>query len=262
MVIRTLPNYRLTVIMAREAPRAVIFRQGPRLLVELILWHTDTDEFVRGQWFKGEIEAWKADLSPDGTKLIYTARRHKRVHWKDKETGYSWTAISKPPYLTAVAFWPGVFDGYFEGNDSVILNCWGDVSKAHLHRVPEGLKVNFSTDNLWHSHAYVYEKWESGSSPAYKFLPHVSGLYRLVMFVHSWESPEFSRVVDEAGESVVNTEGVSWGDWDQRGRLVLVKEGRLWIGEPVEGGFQMRELADFREDRFEPVVAPDWAKVW
>ena len=44
---------RLPVILARAAPIAVIFRRGPSKLVELIKWHTDTDTFERGQWFKG-----------------------------------------------------------------------------------------------------------------------------------------------------------------------------------------------------------------
>src|SRR5262245_41328779 len=42
---------RLFVILARRAPRAVIFRRGPSKHVALILWHTDTDKFEVGQWF-------------------------------------------------------------------------------------------------------------------------------------------------------------------------------------------------------------------
>ena len=66
---------RLLVILAREAPVAVIFRRGPSKLVELIKWHTDIDTFERGQWFKGRIYEDCSDLSPDGSLLIYFAAK-------------------------------------------------------------------------------------------------------------------------------------------------------------------------------------------
>src|SRR5690242_11148049 len=70
-----IPPCRLSVILARTAPVGVIFRRGPRNLIEIIKWHTDTDTFERGQWFKGRIDEECADLAPDGSLLIYRAEK-------------------------------------------------------------------------------------------------------------------------------------------------------------------------------------------
>ena len=64
-----------------------------------MLWRTDTDQFYVGQWFKGRIYERRCDLSPSGERLIYFAASYKHPY-------VTWTAVSKPPFLTAVALWP------------------------------------------------------------------------------------------------------------------------------------------------------------
>src|SRR6266540_2392115 len=95
---------RLSVILARRAAVGVIFRRGPSDLVELIRWHTAADTFERGQWFKGRIYEHRSDLSPDGSLLVYAASKHHVP--PDPKVGASWTAVSKPPWLTALTLWP------------------------------------------------------------------------------------------------------------------------------------------------------------
>lgn len=92
---------RLFVILARESPVGVIFRRGPSKQVQLIKWNTEEDEFYFGQWFKGRIYERRCDLSPSGDKLIYFASAF--ASFKDFNI---WTAISKPPYFTALSLWP------------------------------------------------------------------------------------------------------------------------------------------------------------
>jgi hypothetical protein len=77
----------------------------------LALWHTDTDQFDEGQWLKARIYERRCDLSPDGKLLTYFAANHKQPY-------YSWTAISKPPFLTALALWSrgGVLKELSEAN--------------------------------------------------------------------------------------------------------------------------------------------------
>ena len=71
------PQVRIYSILAREAKRAVVFRRGPSKLVQLLLWHTDTDKFEDGQWFKGRIYERRCDLSPNGKLLVYFAANYK-----------------------------------------------------------------------------------------------------------------------------------------------------------------------------------------
>src|SRR5438445_305998 len=104
MVMTSPVSCKLAVILAREAKVAVILRRGPTRRVELILWDTKNDGFQRGQWFHGRIYEERCDLSPDGTKFIYFASKYGPK--RDADMPDTWTAISKPPYFTALALWP------------------------------------------------------------------------------------------------------------------------------------------------------------
>jgi len=62
-------------------------------------WWLDHDRLEPGQWFNGRIYERRCDLSPDGDLLIYFAAKWQAPF----ET---WTAVSRTPYLTALALWP------------------------------------------------------------------------------------------------------------------------------------------------------------
>src|SRR5580692_1395652 len=95
---RKLPA-RIWVLLAKNASVAVVFRRGPTRQVQMIKWNLDEDSFEEGQWFKGRIYERRCGLSPDGKYLIYFAATYK-------EPMRSWTAISKPPYFSALMLWP------------------------------------------------------------------------------------------------------------------------------------------------------------
>jgi hypothetical protein len=91
----------LELIHAASAPISVILRRGPSKHVCCILWNRARDEFEVGQWLRGRIHAHKSNLSPDGTHLVYAA-----IDPRSARTYSRWTAISRPPFLTALALWP------------------------------------------------------------------------------------------------------------------------------------------------------------
>ena len=113
---------RIHALLARDAPLGVIIRRGPSKQVCTILWDRRRDEFQVGQWLKGRIYERRSDLSPDGKYFIYFAMSGK---W-DAESKGSWTAISRAPYLKALAMfpkgdcWHG--GGLFTGKRSYWLN--------------------------------------------------------------------------------------------------------------------------------------------
>ena len=80
-------------------------RRGPTDWVRLVLWRTDTDVIERGQWFHGRIYDRRCDLSPDGRLFVYFAAK-RGLERLESEVGETWTAVSRPPYLTALALWP------------------------------------------------------------------------------------------------------------------------------------------------------------
>lgn len=128
-----LPSCRLYGILAREAPIGVLFRRGPSKEVQVILWDVKSDRFETGQWFKGRIYERRCDLSPDGQLMVYFA-----ASWKARlglDAG-SWTAVSRPPYLTALARWvkgdAWSGGGLFINNSKLGLNNGGS-----SHRWPD-----------------------------------------------------------------------------------------------------------------------------
>lgn len=100
-----------------------------------VLWHTDRDRFEEGQWLRGRVYERRADLSPSGEKLVYFAAK-----WERREVA-TWTALSKPPWLTALAVWPKGDawggGGLFESERSLALNHpYGALRMAEGSRLP------------------------------------------------------------------------------------------------------------------------------
>lgn len=96
---RAKPACRLYAILARDGRSAVVFRRGPSRKVLLLRWWLGSDRIEQGQWFRGRIYERRSDLSPDGELLVYFAAKYRAPY----ET---WTAVSRPPYFSALALWP------------------------------------------------------------------------------------------------------------------------------------------------------------
>ena len=113
---------RLHGLLARDAPVGVVLRRGPSNAVATFLWDRATDTFQLGQWVRARVYERRSDLSPDGRHLIYFART---ARWQSETKG-SYTAISRAPWLKAVALfgkgdcWNG--GGLFTTKDCYWLN--------------------------------------------------------------------------------------------------------------------------------------------
>ena len=96
----------------------------------LLTWDLKTDTVTPGQWLKGRTYPRRADLTPDGRHLIYFAMNG---YWEGPMAG-SWTAISRPPYWTALHIYPWghCWDGggLFLDNRRYWLNGTGTGSRA------------------------------------------------------------------------------------------------------------------------------------
>lgn len=106
------PFCRIDGVIARDANTAVIFRRGPSRLCKLLIWDLNSDEITGGQWLQGRVYTKRCDVSPDGKHLVIAAANYSVSHRKKNQATVSdlrmtdgWTAISKPPYFTAVALW-------------------------------------------------------------------------------------------------------------------------------------------------------------
>ena len=127
----TAPKCKLTAIIAEKKRVGVIFRRGPTKQVRLIKWDLANDTFQFGQWFKGRIYEDLCDLSPKGELLVTYATKTSMEYW---------TAVSRPPYLTALALWPisgaDIGGGIFRSERELVL---------HHAASERGLKEGFQT---------------------------------------------------------------------------------------------------------------------
>ena len=138
---------RIDILFAAESPRALILRRGPSDWVHVLTWDTATDVVTRGAWFHGRIDASRSSLSPDGQFFIYFAVCHRKTsRWP---FDFAWTAISKPPWLTALVRWPQSDTwgggGSFCANKTVLLNFskWRHWAMRRGH-VPKTFTVLFA----------------------------------------------------------------------------------------------------------------------
>jgi hypothetical protein len=289
-VIQAPPPCRLFFILARKAPVGVVFRRGPSKWVQVIRWDTRTDAFEAGQWFHGRIYEKRCDLSPDGTKLLYFAQKINARTMSDPDYTYAWTAVSKIPYLTALALWPKGDcwhgGGLFEDDRTIWLNHRPNVAHPHRnHEPPKRVKVAPNPEAYGEDGPVFYRRLErdgwvmrqewSGrhvfmegfktDSPFIFELAHPSVPISLHMTgsFSGYEQVFDFAVVRKRPRAEFHIGNASWAEWDPRGRLVYASNGKLFsmkfsgVEEP-----SAKELADFNATRPEPRAAPPWAKKW
>jgi|KBSSwiStaDraftv2_1062776.scaffolds.fasta_scaffold74160_4 hypothetical protein len=278
------------VISARKAPVAVVFRRGPSKQVLLLKWNLATDKLQLGQWFKGRIYERRCDLSPSGDLLIYFAA-------KFKPPLYSWTAISRPPFLTALALWPkgdtwgggGVFDAghsvrlnHLPGQDdlapgfslrgNIKVACFGQYSGRgedfpiyHFLLERNGWKyrghATESRPARDRCFPITYEK-KTDSGMTLQMRMRGSGKLR-----DTWYRTDHA-VFDNDGNELFSLPGTNWADWHGR-HLLFVKGCRLFrlrkdrFSQYLNHGDRALKLvADLNSLKFEERAPPRKAAFW
>lgn len=253
------PSARIFVVLARDAATGVIFRRGPSRQVQLIKWDTSRDRFEYGQWLKGRIYERRCDLSPGGDKLIYLAAK-----WKKPIE--SWTAVSRPPFLTALALWPNLGawggGGLFEYENTVLLNHRFDMDKGELakgfslpkniHVKPLGKFSGHGEDDPIYEQRLLRDGWvltEEGKSVQHPYDPYSKiwitfdpprtyrrvkkGLALLMRIkgYKEWNGPNYVveyNLETQDGNPLCLVGRLDWADWDKNGDLLFAKGGKLF----------------------------------
>ncbi|HEU4557783.1 MAG TPA: hypothetical protein VFS20_08030 [Longimicrobium sp.] len=280
------PTPRLFLLLARAAPVAVIFRRGPSKQVEVVRWDTRTDTFERGHWIKGRIYERRSDLSPSGELLVYFASQYnRRTLGKRTGTTCAWTAVSRVPWLTALALWPKGDcwrgGGLFESERTLLLNHRPGEDEPHRDHRPRGLRVRPNPDahgeddplytrRLQRDGWRMEQPWEvvrngydfSTTVPEIMSRGHRSHLLRMVKerSMTNLRRRERFHVAFPYG-GTLPLDGADWADWDHAGRLVVLRRGAVSAADIVNGQLQpLRELIDLTADTFEPREPPPSAR--
>lgn len=279
------PSASIFVLLAREAPVGVLIRRGPSSQTQLIKWNLKSDTFEEGQWLKARVYERRCDLSPQGTLLIYFAATYK-------EPLRSWTAVSKPPWFSAIALWlkgdGWNGGGLFMDSYSVRLNHFSTEAEPHpdfqngcrKFRVVSFAKHRGEDDTVWHDslkrHGWNFKQrgtwgdyeeapglaWQAKTPEIWR-KPHSKRKLQLEMSVEGigehngrWYVVNH-RIVDNSQAEILNLGRQDWADWAHNGDLVYTKDGRLFRRKTTKGSLKTEiQIADFSENRFQNIKAP------
>ncbi|SPE28636.1 conserved hypothetical protein [Candidatus Sulfopaludibacter sp. SbA3] len=280
---------RLSVILARRAPIGVVFRRASGNWVQLLNWRTGRDTFDEGQWFRCKVDANRSDLSPSGDKLVYFAASY-RSRSADRGYGETWTAVSRPPYFTALALWP-LGDTWFGGglfDDDTCLRLNHPAWKAQCHPNHPATGLHVTTDEMyfWDRSPLSERMTRDGWMLRTKVKTIVGGRKIAGTYPQQWEKPDlkarrslflhdlndglihhrpfhYSVVYGKTASEIVAFEA-EWADWDQAGKLAYASRGKLFrvTFTPRGRSAETREIADFSVARPDPQPAPEWATHW
>jgi hypothetical protein len=271
----------LALMLASKAPVAVVLRRGPTNWVQMIRWDLRNDSFEAGQWFKGRIYPELSELSEDGELLLYSAR--KTTGWtlnRRNDIGDTWTAISRPPYFTALALWANgcwTGGGIFTDTRGVKIDL--PYPKPHAQLPTPQLEVQGTPDlgllplslriALRAHWAPLDQPVEALHDIHWQLKTRQSkeigqGAVRIIKSTHKgkhWMLRTSFSVSNVHGETDLGEADLV--DFDSRGRLIQSRDGRLLVCDrPSEADLQWRELADFSASRPAPLPPKEWAIEW
>jgi hypothetical protein len=235
--------------------------------VLLIRWNLSDDTFDFGQWFKGRVYERRCDLSPEGDLLLYFAANYRKPH-------FSWSAVSRPPYFTALALWPKGDGwgggGHFTSRTQILLNHRShEMALAQGFSLPEGLSITqFGDRPGWGEDDPVWwdrlkrEAWELTACPeptenpfnskvwiefdppitwekAHPLLPDKYRLRMSILGFKERDGPSYlvEHMVIGGDESIGSIGRSEWADWSQTGDLLFSRSGCLFRLEHQGGIF-------------------------
>lgn len=280
------PSTRIHFLWARKAPVGVIFRRGPSNYVQLLKWDLNSDKLIPGQWFKGRIYERRCDLSPNGELLVYFAAKYRGPY-------ATWTAISRPPYLTALCLWPKGDawggGGLFVSNTSLSLNHRADeMGPAPDFRIPKKFKVRpygsrpgWGEDNPIFSELMVRDGWKLTSGGSFKENKFGSQIWIEFTEPEVWEKKSKSQnaglrmsllgikelqgpwyVLEYTllnGDEEIELGSCDWADINSKGEVYFAREGALY---KKRGTAQESLVCDLSANRFENVLPSPRAMRW
>lgn len=262
---------RLHVLLARDAPFGVVIRRGPTRMACTIGWNRATDEFQLGQWLRGRLYEECCDLTPDGGHFMYYVNRYRG--YMDYE---AYTAISRPPFLTAVVWAAGIGrctnGGIFTCNNRYWIEC-SDLEERRapgclLRRDRGPAPARFASQSA----RLVSDGWlaaeplrnAGGALFASVHRRHLGHGWQLVRTGPAGPQLWLDGLRVKASYAIAHPErrtelpmpSWAWADRDGE-RLVWASAGCLWTGQLDEAGLRdERCLHDFNDMQFEPRVAP------
>ncbi len=246
---------------------------------------------------RGKLFPQRCDISPDGTYLAYLATKYLGRRKETFESQYSGTyqAVSRLPWLTALAIWPAstYSSGFSFGKTRLPKGVQVGqkvVRDSQLKKCPfllySGSRLQFKVENLhgwtpspesaprkdgdmWDEHRRVVMHKVKPDNP--RIFLQVSGGYaafRSSFGCRQTNPTEFEEWYSELryeiqmGEETQTLSEVQWADWSAAGDLLVATwsgDLRILSGTDLSTCNWEYSLADIRPN---PIPSPSWAKHW
>ncbi|MEO8705963.1 MAG: hypothetical protein ABI867_38380 [Kofleriaceae bacterium] len=252
----------LSILRARAAPVAVIFRRGPTKAVRMVRWQMTTDELVHGQWFAGRVYPERCDVSPDGELVVYFAMRR----------GDTFNAVSRPPYFTPLCVWEE--GGTWGGGGAWVTN-----TELRLRANPAvmqpaaGFTLPAWLELGWLTGGFDRDTWQpldSGARPFTARKPHpvVTGLelWRRpapTIYDDNTDRHAFAFQIVDRAQLRDELGTADWADWHPSGDLAIARDGVIQRTATTRRALgATATVADFNADVFEKQAPPAWALAW
>jgi hypothetical protein len=246
-------------IIALHAPVVAVIRRGPTDWMHVSRWDLETPAYEPGGWLRGTIYPQRCDLSPDGRWFAYFALKAS-AEW---ELGPTYIAISRLPWLTALAAW-GIGSTWTRGMQFVQDRAVQDVDEPDLGdlsavRARYGLRLSRvdsfaverrrgwtetaetpprAPDDAWDERRVdriVMERPRPNASGTERLT--VRGTYAAIRELHGRRTDVRYELCSR--DLTRPLEHVQWAEWDPGGRLlVATDDGRLQIRDVVDGSVQ------------------------
>ena len=213
-------------------------------------WDLEVPSYESGAWLRGTVYPQRTELSPDGRWLAYFALKTSA----DWELGATYIAISRLPWLTALAGWATegtwtrgvefVEDRSVWTVDEPDLGDVGPVRERYGLRLSRADAFAIERRRGWtetpdtpprqpadawderRGDRIVMEKSRPGSDGAQRLT--VRGTYAAIRELHGIRTDVHYEL--HAGDDARHLEDVQWADWDAQGRLLVATlDGRLQI---------------------------------
>lgn len=265
------------VCPAFSSPKVVITARYSGRLSRMLLWDTSTDVVESGQWLKARL--YQLDLSPTADFFAYFVESfHKPVN--------SYMAVSRPPFLTALAFWP-VFhliirDAFFRPGGKAMEwygqsfdpTGWSESRKPPHSRIEPGCPFQILATDLAldkgpvtqesaRKHAAISDTIANLSAERLKreerrlkAIPAVEGFGALALSILK-KPQDAERLLPPGAPKIDLRSDIVW---DNRGRLIVCHNGVVTAYDL--GRKSGKVIVDLNDRAFREVETPDWAKTW
>lgn len=282
------------MIPATGASVAAVFRRGPSTRWHIIKWDFGLGVLESGAWLNGHLYPRQSNISADGRLLGYFA---SISHPHSPSWPESYFAVSKLPWLTALAAWKneGTWSWGCDFGNAGELNIHGEVfAEKPFHGSWPGI-VKITTLHGkkldWDRGDFRLEKkrgWTEESTNEYMNLlpkrtleyPHSPFAltkrnelgHRLILVSRGGDFKEHSiggavvdYLIDDKGGKPNVLEGVAWADWDRSGRLLIATlKGELQVREHdrKKGMWEVTWSQELNSIKPKRTRSPDWARTW